>query len=137
MKKDPLTIGAFAIVLNAKGHVLISLRCDYPVWNLPGGKVEDGETSEMAVIREIKDLIGIYSKPEILDIVFLYSCIVTGGKLVLTDEACEHRYCHGGELPENIKPRHRERILDYFTRKPGDPVVQKKQTSGCLIPVRD
>ena len=40
--KPTFTIGAFAIIPDDLGSVLLCHRCDIDVWNLPGGTVEHG-----------------------------------------------------------------------------------------------
>jgi 8-oxo-dGTP diphosphatase len=48
-----------------EGKVLLLLRDDIPtiqnpnMWNLPGGGIEDGETEEEALVRELEEEIGI------------------------------------------------------------------------------
>ncbi len=54
---------ALLALINEKNEVLISLRKnrkeynDY--WEYPGGKVENGETLEQAVVREIKEELNL------------------------------------------------------------------------------
>ncbi len=40
-------------------QVLLIKRCDVPVWVFPGGGIEDGETPEEAVVREVKEETGL------------------------------------------------------------------------------
>ena len=64
---------AFAAVRNAAGEVLLVRRIDDGNWELPGGRVEVGETVGAAVVREVREesgisieltaLSGVYSDP--------------------------------------------------------------------------
>ena len=72
-----LSIKNLCYIMNDKGEVLLQFkRRGFGVgkWNGPGGKVEPGETSEQAVIREVKEETGLdIIKPELmaeLDFIF-------------------------------------------------------------------
>ena len=58
-------VGAAALV-DSDGRVLIAQRPDGKQlaghWEFPGGKVEDGETPETALIRELQEELGITVK---------------------------------------------------------------------------
>jgi 8-oxo-dGTP pyrophosphatase MutT (NUDIX family) len=64
---------AFAAVRNASGEILLVRRIDDGNWELPGGRVEVGETAGAAVVREVREesgvpialaaLSGVYSDP--------------------------------------------------------------------------
>jgi 8-oxo-dGTP pyrophosphatase MutT (NUDIX family) len=64
---------AFATVRNEAGQVLVVRRIDDGKWELPGGRVEVGETVGQAVIREVAEesgvtieltgISGVYSDP--------------------------------------------------------------------------
>ena len=64
---------AFAAVRSATGEVLLVRRIDDGNWELPGGRIEVGETAQQAVIREVAEesgvtiklttLSGVYSDP--------------------------------------------------------------------------
>jgi ADP-ribose pyrophosphatase YjhB (NUDIX family) len=105
------TIGAFGIIRDDKNRILLCLRNDYDLRNLPGGGVEDGESPREAVIREVKEetglnveilrLIGIYDKPTTNDIVFSFECKKIGGKLTLNEESKDIRYFPRSEIPHN------------------------------------
>jgi 8-oxo-dGTP diphosphatase len=57
--------GSSIIFINDKQQVLLFLRDDKPdipypnMWDLPGGHVEDGETPEHCIVREMNEEIGI------------------------------------------------------------------------------
>jgi 8-oxo-dGTP diphosphatase len=61
----PRVAGVAAIVQNRQGQVLLQQRDDKPnlpfagYWTLPGGKVEDGETPEAAINRELLEEIEL------------------------------------------------------------------------------
>jgi 8-oxo-dGTP diphosphatase len=47
-----------AVVLDGRGHVLLVCRGRPPAvgtWTLPGGRVEAGESPEVAIVRELKE----------------------------------------------------------------------------------
>ncbi|WP_314108749.1 NUDIX hydrolase [Bacillus pseudomycoides] len=52
------TSGCFSIVLNEEGNILLAKRKDYPLWDLPGGKLESGEPLENCAIRETQEETG-------------------------------------------------------------------------------
>lgn len=116
------TIGAFAIIFDSEGRVLLSHRRDMDLWNLPGGRVESGELPTEAVIRETKEetgldvlvekLVGVYGKRKVDELVFAFRCSVVGGALDTTAEADRHAFFPIEALPKNTIPKHVERILD-------------------------
>ena len=59
-----ITVG-LGILVNQTNHILVSLRNDpghakaHLKWELPGGSVEFGETIEEAVMREMKEELGV------------------------------------------------------------------------------
>jgi 8-oxo-dGTP diphosphatase len=52
-----------AVIVNEQKQVIIALRQSHQhqgdLWEFPGGKVEKGELAEVALIREIKEELGI------------------------------------------------------------------------------
>lgn len=133
--KPTFTMGAFAIITDSEKRVLLCLRQDYDLWNLPGGGVEHGEAPWDCVVREVKEetgldvvverLIGLYAKPDSNDLVFSYRCQVISGTLKIGEEAKEIQYFHLNELPTNIIQKQVERIKDYFANYPN--IVMTKQ----------
>lgn len=59
----PLVLVAAVALVDADGRVLIARRPEGKpmagLWEFPGGKVEDGERPELALIRELKEELDI------------------------------------------------------------------------------
>ncbi|XDZ67064.1 8-oxo-dGTP diphosphatase MutT [Alphaproteobacteria bacterium LSUCC0684] len=66
----PMVLVAAVALIDADGRVLLSQRPEGKsmagLWEFPGGKIEDGETPEEALIREIEEEIGINTKSSCL-----------------------------------------------------------------------
>jgi 8-oxo-dGTP diphosphatase len=116
------TLGAFAVILDDDGNVLLSHRQDFDVWNLPGGSVEHGELPYETVVREVKEetgldvlierLTGIYGKADKDELVFTFRCRITHGHVIATDEADQSHFFPIHALPETTLGFHNERIED-------------------------
>jgi 8-oxo-dGTP diphosphatase len=115
-------IGAFAIIFNDDGEVLLCHRRDMDAWNLPGGGLEHGELPDEGVIREVCEetglkvvvdrLVGVYGKPGRSDLVFAFVCRVIGGLLCETEESDDCKFFAPEDLPSNTLLKHAERIWD-------------------------
>ena len=119
------SIGVSVAVFN-EGKVLLTRRKDFPVWCLPGGGINAGETAAHAAIRETLEetgvevkltrLVGVYSRPNWWDggdhsIVFIAEPI--GGALVkMTNETVDATFFPVDQLPTDIFWWHAQRILD-------------------------
>jgi len=118
------TIGASSIIVDEQKRILLCHRTDCDLWNLPGGGLEKNESPWDCAIREAKEetgfdveivkLLGIYSKLDKDELIFLFESKVLGGELTLNDEADQIEYFALPDLPGNIGPRQLERIRDYF-----------------------
>jgi len=116
------SIGAFAVIFDAHGRVLLCHRRDMDVWNLPGGGVKSRELPTEAVVREVREetgleveverLVGVYGKASKDELVFAFLCRVVGGEMGETDEADACEFFHVDEIPRNTSPKQVERIRD-------------------------
>ena len=131
---------AGAIIGDGKGNVLLQLRKDDKTWASHGGSIELDERVEDAMIREIKEEIGltvleyellnIYSGPEhhntypngddvsCIDIV--YYCHKFEGEIELQeDEVLSVQWFHRDDLPGNIGENTKKWLNDYFNMLDG------------------
>lgn len=121
-QKAIFALGAFAVIMDKEGCVLLSYRSENDLWGLPGGGVDHGELPTEAVVRETREetgldieimrLVGVYGNEKGKEMVFSFQCKVIGGSCQLTDEADLHTYFAPQELPYNTIPKHVERIQD-------------------------
>lgn len=134
-----LRVSACAFVLDASGRVLLQRRSDNGYWNLPGGRLELGESVAQACVREVREetglevtvsrLIGVYSDPAITSmrypdgqavqyVVSLFECRVIGGTLAHDHESLELVWFDPSHLPEPFSPNHLPRLQDALENKP-------------------
>ena len=63
MKGKPIVLVAACALVDPDGRVLIAKRPEGKsmagLWEFPGGKVEEGEIPELALIRELREELGI------------------------------------------------------------------------------
>jgi 8-oxo-dGTP diphosphatase len=59
----PILLVVSAVLVDADGRILVQQRPAHKpfggLWEFPGGKVESGETPEHALIRELKEELGV------------------------------------------------------------------------------
>jgi 8-oxo-dGTP diphosphatase len=55
---EPEIRAAGGVVIDGDGRVLVVHRPRYDDWSLPKGKLDDGETSEAAALREVEEETG-------------------------------------------------------------------------------
>jgi 8-oxo-dGTP diphosphatase len=114
-------LGAFVLLFDNEGRILLCHRRDADVWNLPGGQVERGESPWQAAIRETREETGLEAsirrlefvdyRPVRDEVAFTFGCIAHGGELTVNDEVDRLAWFPPAELPSHIAPRHAERIL--------------------------
>ena len=122
------TIGVTVIITDQQGYIVLTKRNDLPVWCLPGGHVESGESLVEAAVREVKEetgleikitrLVGIYSRPHWFDgnhdIVF--AAVPVGGQLKADQvETVEIGFFDRSALPEPLLAWNVVHIDDAFS----------------------
>jgi ADP-ribose pyrophosphatase YjhB (NUDIX family) len=124
-------VGVFAVI-EAPGddtddgemRYLLARRADIGWWNLVGGGLEYDETPEEGLAREAREeigaeievarLVGVYAKPPKREVVLTYLCRLAPGSPEpgTSDEVSEVGVFRVTELPEDVLPKHRQRVLD-------------------------
>lgn len=70
MSENAIVLVVACALIDADGRVLITQRPDGKsmagLWEFPGGKVEMGETPEVAMIRELDEELGIVTQTDCL-----------------------------------------------------------------------
>lgn len=140
MEQFKLKVGVFANIFDDREAVLLCHRRDHDLWNLPGGKLEQGEAPWTGVVREVKEetgleveverLAGLYYKPEQGEVVFSFLCKIMNGEITLTEEADQIKYFKFSELPSNTSAKQVERIKDALDNK---GCVMRTQTGPSAI----
>ncbi|MEV8590468.1 NUDIX hydrolase [Streptomyces sp. NPDC051180] len=74
------SLGAGVVVLDGAGRVLLGLHRS-GVWELPGGKVEPGESVEAAAVRELAEETTLLADPADVEVLGLILDSVTSAEL--------------------------------------------------------
>ena len=132
-------VGVFAII-ERDGRYLLAHRADIDWWNLVGGGLEYGETIEQGLAREVQEevgsaieivrLVGVYGKPRKREIVLTFLCRLTAKSPEPTTgpEASEVGWFTPDALPDNVLPKHRQRLEDALLGQP-EALVRAQLTS--------
>lgn len=122
------TEGVFTIVTNEKEDVLLVKRKDYPIWDLPGGRVDAGELLQYAALREVREetgydveitnKVGTYKRPQFNDTQHILIGRVTGGQAIKDgDETAKVQFFNPKYLPILMVPHRKRQIRDYRQNK--------------------
>lgn len=121
---------AIAIIFDeTKRKILVLKRCDVPIWVLPGGGIDPGETPEQAVVREVLEETGLQVQivrpiaeytplNKLAKDTFLFECEVRGGNITTGDETREIGFYPLTHLPEPFFPVHLDWIDDALMNLP-------------------
>lgn len=116
---------AHIILVNKQGNILLTQRRDVPVWVIPGGHLEKGETPKDAVIRELYEETGIKVNDATLIAKycignttkkFLFSCQMSDNPTIKKSfEVRNARWVNPFKLPVPISLYETKKINDFFS----------------------
>lgn len=107
-------VASLAAVFDEEERLLVMDRSDGTGWGLPGGKLNVGESTAEAAVREVREETGVEVRPaELVDtypvepprqwphhsIVHLYRCERVGGELTTSHESNATEYRYRAEVP--------------------------------------
>jgi ADP-ribose pyrophosphatase YjhB (NUDIX family) len=131
------TVGVSTTIFS-NNQILMVMREDFPVWTLPGGKLEPNESFGQTAIREtleetgieikIISLVGVYSRPNWREggshEILFSATPVEGTMTPQLGETVDVRYFDPNNLPEDTFWWDRQRILDANSGQKGIARIQ-------------
>lgn len=115
---------ANALIFNTNNEILLVKRADVPVWVLPGGGVDHGESPLNAAQREVLEESGINASclehfatyhppyPRLLATTYVYLSRTFHGSLKTSSETIDCRFFSINNLPKPIFHAHKAIILE-------------------------
>jgi len=112
----PIVLVSAVALVDADGRVLVAQRPEGKhlagLWEFPGGKVEPGEPPELALVRELKEELGIDTAASCLAPCGFVSHAYEKFHLVMLIFAC--RKWHGRPVGQQGQPLRWVRVPDLF-----------------------
>lgn len=133
------TRGAFGVILNDTGQVLLVRRRDFPLWDLPGGTLQENELPEIGVRREVREetglnvtidhLVGTYFRLLHEDEQSIFVVTIQGGQMVTSGPATkELAYFTPTALPKNMVALRPQQIADALAGKHDlHPIIEENR----------
>jgi len=115
---------AFAIILHSR-HILLVKARDKNNWQLPGGRIEPGESPVDAVVREVKEETGLRAlvgrltgryRREDGSVVRVYAARARGKLAGAREEILEQRWVRIREAKEMVSQNTRRRLVEGVAR---------------------
>jgi 8-oxo-dGTP pyrophosphatase MutT (NUDIX family) len=130
----PVAFGANAIVDDKEGRVLLVRHSYMAGWHLPGGGVSTGEPPAVAIVRELREEIGLVQSddPEFIglftrkfgwvtNLVALYRVANARFEFVRNFEIREICWADPASPPDDTAPGARRRLAEFASKAPPSP----------------
>ena len=127
----PVALGAHALIVTPEGKVLLARHSYMKGWSLPGGGVGRGEPPGAALLRELREeigvvrsdppeLIGVFSRPAgwATNVVMLYRLTNAEVEFTPNFEVREILFADPGDPPQNTSSGTRRRLAEHVGKKP-------------------
>jgi 8-oxo-dGTP diphosphatase len=119
---------AHIAAINLEGKILLVKRRDVPVWVIPGGGGEKGETTKQTALREFREETGVDLENQEIYLAARYRPFQRAGRykflyytyvsellsLSLTEESSDYNFFKLSELPQPMSLYERKRIFTAF-----------------------
>jgi 8-oxo-dGTP diphosphatase len=134
MSEKPFALAVKALVADDQGRILAIRRSAASSqftgnWDLPGGKVDPGESFDVALAREVAEETGLsivltgvagateYDCPNVRLAVLFMEATVQSGEVQLSSEHDDHAWVEQSKLPEmGFAGQLREFVCNYCRR---------------------
>jgi len=133
------SVSVAAVVVRKDGRVLAIRRADNGQWQIPGGVLEQDETIEAGLAREVREetgldveilvLTGVYKHMHLGVCALVFRCALGGGTETLSDETAEICWLSPAQVSELMAPAFAVRIYDAL----GGSVPQLRAHDGVHL----
>ncbi|MEU8493720.1 NUDIX hydrolase [Pseudonocardia alni] len=122
------SVAVAGVTVREDGRILVVQRRDNGRWEAPGGVLEQDETFEHGVQREIAEetgvtvavesLSGVYKNMKIGVVALVYRCRPVSGEATPTEESQRVEWLTVDEIQQRMMPAYAVRVLDALTAGP-------------------